>query len=154
MMHFKCCSARLSRRLCNHCPSSEALFALRCVGSAHQMSAAAPAPTIAAAPTAASATAAAPAVSTNDTASGAGGRVGLGINGFGRIGRLVFRAALRASVSSRVAVTAVNDPFLNSEYMAYLLKYDSTHGVLKGTEVTWDKDHIIVGAHKVRVFSE
>jgi glyceraldehyde 3-phosphate dehydrogenase len=38
--------------------------------------------------------------------------------------------------------------------MAYLLKYDSTHGILKGAEVTWDKDHILVGNHKVRVFSE
>lgn len=109
--------------------------------------------TLEAAPTAASTATATAGVATNDTAGGAG-RVCLGINGFGRIGRLVFRAALRAEVKSRVTVTAVNDPFLNAEYMAYLLKYDSTHGILKGYDVTWDKDHIILGAHKVRVFSE
>ena len=49
----------------------------------------------------------------------------IGINGFGRIGRLVFRASLERD---DIEVVGVNDPFLDSEYMAYLLKYDSVHG--------------------------
>ena len=48
----------------------------------------------------------------------------LGINGFGRIGRLVFRAALERGVT----VTAVNDPFMKMDYLAYQLKYDTVHG--------------------------
>jgi len=48
----------------------------------------------------------------------------VGINGFGRIGRLVMRAALDKGVS----VVAVNDPFIDLEYMVYMFKYDSTHG--------------------------
>ncbi len=55
------------------------------------------------------------AVATNDTAST--GKIGMGINGFGRIGRLVFRACLRPGVSGKIHVTAVNDPFLNAEYV-------------------------------------
>lgn len=47
-----------------------------------------------------------------------------GINGFGRIGRLVFRAALEKGVD----VVAVNDPFMDIDYMIYLLKYDTVHG--------------------------
>lgn len=101
------------------------------------------------------AAAAASTVSVGATASGpTKGRVGMGINGFGRIGRLVMRAALRPAVAGRIHVTCVNDPFLNPEYMAYLLKYDSTHGPLKGVDVKWDAEHIIVGSEKVRVFSE
>jgi len=92
------------------------------------------------------------AVATNDTAST--GKIGMGINGFGRIGRLVFRACLRPGVSGKIHVTAVNDPFLNAEYMAYLLKYDSTHGLLKGVDVKFDKENLYVGGDKVRVFSE
>jgi glyceraldehyde 3-phosphate dehydrogenase len=49
----------------------------------------------------------------------------VGINGFGRIGRLVMRAALK---DPAVQVVAVNDPFIPVDYMAYMLKYDSTHG--------------------------
>ena len=48
----------------------------------------------------------------------------LGINGFGRIGRLVFRAALERGVT----VTAVNDPFMKMDYLVYQLKYDTVHG--------------------------
>ena len=48
----------------------------------------------------------------------------LGINGFGRIGRLVFRAALERGVT----VTAVNDPFVKMDYLVYQLKYDTVHG--------------------------
>jgi glyceraldehyde-3-phosphate dehydrogenase type I len=55
--------------------------------------------------------------------------VKIGINGFGRIGRLVLRAALQKGV----AVVAVNDPFLDLEYMVYMFKFDSVHGRYKGT---------------------
>jgi len=75
----------------------------------------------------------------------------IGINGFGRIGRLVLRAALLKS--SEVEVVAVNDPFLDTKYMAYQFKYDSTHGAYKG-EVKYDKEHLIVDGHKIRVFTE
>ena len=49
----------------------------------------------------------------------------LGINGFGRIGRLVFRAA---AGNPNVRVMAINDPFMSVDYLVYLLKYDSVHG--------------------------
>lgn len=53
--------------------------------------------------------------------------VRLGINGFGRIGRLTFRAAM-ANQSSNARVMAINDPFMDTDYLIYLLKYDSVHG--------------------------
>jgi len=74
----------------------------------------------------------------------------IGINGFGRIGRLVFRVALR---DSDVEVVAVNDPFLSTKHMAYLLKYDSTHGVFQG-EISYGDDHLIVDGKRVQVFGE
>ena len=75
----------------------------------------------------------------------------LGINGFGRIGRLVLRAALDHPDAT---VVAVNDPFLTLEYAAYQLKYDSTHGMLD-KEVTFEDDHLIIGGDiKVRFFCE
>ena len=54
----------------------------------------------------------------------------LGINGFGRIGRLVVRAALEGKQG--VQVVAVNDPFLSIEYAAYQFKHDSVHGIYPG----------------------
>lgn len=74
--------------------------------------------------------------------------VNVGINGFGRIGRLVFRASLS---NSNVKVTAINDPFINPEYMVYLLKYDSTHGRFKG-EVSHDDKSITVNGNKIAVY--
>jgi len=53
----------------------------------------------------------------------------LGINGFGRIGRLVMRASLN---HPEVQVVAINEPFMDLEYMVYMFKYDSTHGQFKG----------------------
>ena len=53
----------------------------------------------------------------------------IGINGFGRIGRLVFRAAL---THDDVEVVGVNDPFMTPDYMAYMLRYDSVHGKFDG----------------------
>jgi len=54
----------------------------------------------------------------------------IGINGFGRIGRLVFRVAAN---NPDVEVVGINDPFIDPEYMAYMLKYDSVHGRFKGS---------------------
>jgi glyceraldehyde 3-phosphate dehydrogenase len=51
--------------------------------------------------------------------------VKLGINGFGRIGRLTFRAA---AARKDVKIMAINDPFMSTDYLVYLLKYDSVHG--------------------------
>uniref|UniRef100_A0A8C2KES4 Glyceraldehyde-3-phosphate dehydrogenase n=1 Tax=Cyprinus carpio TaxID=7962 RepID=A0A8C2KES4_CYPCA len=55
--------------------------------------------------------------------------VKVGINGFGRIGRLVTRAAFQ---SKKVEIVAINDPFIDLDYMVYMFKYDSTHGKYKG----------------------
>jgi len=60
----------------------------------------------------------------------------IGINGFGRIGRLVFRAALN---HPEAKIVGINDPFIDAEYMAYMLKYDSVHGRFKGAAEA--KDH-------------
>lgn len=73
----------------------------------------------------------------------------IGINGFGRIGRLV----LRAAIDKGACVMAINDPFINVDYMAYLFKYDSTHGRFKGTVAT-DGGSLVVNGHKIAVFAE
>ena len=53
--------------------------------------------------------------------------VRLGINGFGRIGRLTFRSAMTENANN-ASVMAINDPFMDLDYLMYLLKYDSIHG--------------------------
>ncbi|MBI40743.1 MAG: type I glyceraldehyde-3-phosphate dehydrogenase [Leptospiraceae bacterium] len=73
----------------------------------------------------------------------------VGINGFGRIGRMVFRAAHERG---GFEIEGIND-LLEPEYMAYMLKYDSTHGPFKGS-VDVDGDHLVVDGKKIRVFSE
>lgn len=73
----------------------------------------------------------------------------IGINGFGRIGRLV----LRAAIAKGARVCAINDPFINSEYMVYLFKYDSTHGRFEG-DVSAEGDALVVNGCKIKVFSE
>jgi len=80
--------------------------------------------------------------------------VNIGINGFGRIGRLVFRAA---TANPDVKVQAVNDPFMDLDYMLYLLKYDSVHMRFSGTVATkkdGDKEFLVVNGVDVRVFHE
>jgi len=72
----------------------------------------------------------------------------IGINGFGRIGRLV----LRASLEKEVVVAAVNDPFLDPKYMAYQFKYDTVHGRFKG-EVTYDKENLYINNKPIRCFA-
>ena len=73
----------------------------------------------------------------------------IGINGFGRIGRLVFRAAL---AHDDVEVVGLNDPFMNPEYMAYMLKYDSVHGKFPG-EVSAEDGALVVNGKKYPVFT-
>eukprot|EP00092_Neocalanus_flemingeri_P076806 GFUD01095299.1.p1 GENE.GFUD01095299.1~~GFUD01095299.1.p1 ORF type:complete len:357 (-),score=104.76 GFUD01095299.1:150-1151(-) len=73
----------------------------------------------------------------------------IGINGFGRIGRLV----LRAAVEKGATVVAINDPFITLDYMVYMFKYDSTHGRFKG-EVKEDGKFLYVNGNKITVFNE
>lgn len=73
----------------------------------------------------------------------------IGINGFGRIGRLAFRAAIGRKDIEIVGINDLVDP----EYMAYMLKYDSTHGKFDGTAEAKD-GHLIVNGKKIRVTAE
>ena len=74
----------------------------------------------------------------------------VGINGFGRIGRLAFRVA---AGRSDVEVVGINDPFIDPAYMAYMLKYDSTHGQFKG-EVDVKDGKLVVNGKSIRVTAE
>ena len=78
--------------------------------------------------------------------------VKIGINGFGRIGRLVFRAACSRK---DVQVVGINDPFIDLDYMVYMLRYDSIHGKFEG-EISTDKENnmLIVNGKKIKVFAE
>ncbi|KAF3987223.1 hypothetical protein FT663_04044 [Candidozyma haemuli var. vulneris] len=76
--------------------------------------------------------------------------VTIGINGFGRIGRLVLRIALQRK---DIEVVAVNDPFIAADYAAYMFKYDSTHGQYK-EEVKSEGSNLIIGGHKIKVYGE
>ena len=73
----------------------------------------------------------------------------IGINGFGRIGRLVFRAA---AGRSNVQIVGIND-LIDVDYMAYMLKYDSTHGQFDG-EVAVKDGQLVVNGNTIRVTSE
>jgi glyceraldehyde 3-phosphate dehydrogenase len=75
--------------------------------------------------------------------------VKVGINGFGRIGRNVFRAALG---NSNVEIVAIND-LTDANMLAHLLKYDTVHGTLQ-EDVTVDGEYLVVGGHKVKVIAE
>ena len=72
----------------------------------------------------------------------------VGINGFGRIGRIVFRIALN---NPAVDVVAINDPFIDLKYMVYMLQYDSTHGRFPGTIET-KNDCLVVNGKTIKVF--
>jgi len=72
----------------------------------------------------------------------------VGINGFGRIGRLVMRVALEKGVD----VVAVNDPFIDLNYMVYMFRYDSTHGRYKG-QVSTDGKKLFVDGHAISVYN-
>jgi glyceraldehyde 3-phosphate dehydrogenase len=77
-------------------------------------------------------------------------KIKIGINGFGRIGRLVMRAATE---HKEVSVVAVNDPFMDVEYMVYMFKYDSTHGRFKG-EVSHKDGKLIINGQEVAVYNK
>lgn len=73
----------------------------------------------------------------------------IGINGFGRIGRLAFRAAIERN---DIEVVGIND-LVEPDYMAYMLRYDSTHGKFKGT-VAVENGHLVVNGKTIRVTAE
>lgn len=74
----------------------------------------------------------------------------VGINGFGRIGRLVVRAA---SQYDDIQIVGINDPFIDLEYMVYMFHYDSTHGNFKGT-VAMQDGKLMINGKSIHVFSE
>jgi len=76
-------------------------------------------------------------------------KIRVGINGFGRIGRLVFRAGLN---NSNIEFVGIND-MITPDYMEYMLKYDTIHGSFKG-EVSHTESSIIVNGQSIPVFSE
>jgi glyceraldehyde 3-phosphate dehydrogenase len=75
----------------------------------------------------------------------------LGINGFGRIGRMVFRAAVY-NFSNDIEVVGIND-LLAADYLAYMLKYDSVHGRFKG-DVAVEGNYLVVNGKKIRLTAE
>ncbi|KAG6369743.1 glyceraldehyde-3-phosphate dehydrogenase [Boletus reticuloceps] len=76
--------------------------------------------------------------------------VNVGINGFGRIGRIVARNALE---NPEINIVAVNDPFINLDYMVYMFKYDSVHGRFEG-EVSAKDGKLIIDGKAITVFAE
>lgn len=75
--------------------------------------------------------------------------VKVGINGFGRIGRLVFRASVERD---DLEVVAINDPFIDVDYMVYMLKYDSVHGRFNG-EASAKDGKLVVNGKEITVFA-
>ena len=74
----------------------------------------------------------------------------VGINGFGRIGRLAFRAACERN---DIEVVGINDPFIDLDYMVYMAKYDSVHGRFKG-EISAADGKLVVNGQAITVFAE
>ena len=87
-------------------------------------------------------------VNANPTSGAALGPIRIGINGFGRIGRLALRAV---QDNPLVQVVGVNDPFISPEYMAYMTRYDSVHGEFPG-EVDFSGDSLLVNGADIKVF--
>jgi len=77
-------------------------------------------------------------------------KIRVGINGFGRIGRLVFRAGID---NPNIEFAGINDPFMTPDYCAYMLRYDTVHGQYKG-DIGHTNDSIIVNGQKIRFFAE
>jgi len=73
----------------------------------------------------------------------------IGINGFGRIGRLVLRSALKKGMK----VVAINDPFIPLDYMVYMFKYDSTHGQHKG-DVKVEDGKLVINGMAITIYGE
>jgi glyceraldehyde 3-phosphate dehydrogenase len=78
-------------------------------------------------------------------------KIKIGINGFGRIGRMVFRAAVE-NFGNDIQIVGIND-LLDADYLAYMLKYDSVHGQFKG-EVKVEGNFMIVNGNKIRLTAE
>ena len=76
--------------------------------------------------------------------------VKIGINGFGRIGKLTFQAALS---KKEVEIVAINDPFITADYMAYMVKYDTIHGKFEG-EVRGEEGKLIINGKEIKVYNE
>jgi len=76
--------------------------------------------------------------------------VKVGINGFGRIGRIVLRNAIE---HGDIDVVAINDPFIDSDYLVYMFKYDSTHGRFKG-DVSFEDGKLVINGQKINVYAE
>ena len=77
--------------------------------------------------------------------------VKVGINGFGRIGRMVFRAAVE-NFSEDIQVVGIND-LLDADYLAYMLKYDSVHGIFNH-DIQVEGNFLIVDGNKIQIFAE
>ncbi len=77
----------------------------------------------------------------------------IGINGFGRIGRFVFRSTLEEANKNDVEVVAIND-LLSVDYLAYLLKYDTMHGRFDGTVEVKNENTLTVNGKDIRIFAE
>ena len=75
--------------------------------------------------------------------------VKVGINGFGRIGRLVFRASL---LKPEIDVVGINDPFIDLEYMVYMLRYDTVHGRFDG-KISIKGDKLVVNGKEIAVYA-
>ena len=75
----------------------------------------------------------------------------VGINGFGRIGRMVFRAAVK-NFSKDIQIVGIND-LLDPEYLAYMLKYDSVHGRFDG-DIKIQGNYMVVNGNKIRLTAE
>ena len=81
------------------------------------------------------------------------GKVKIGINGFGRIGRLMLRASIEEKGHENIQVVAINDPFLDIEYACYLYNFDSIHGRSK-LEAKVENGKIKIGDNLVEFYSE
>ena len=78
----------------------------------------------------------------------------VGINGFGRIGRLVFRCIENRRINGEdIEVVAINDPFTEKKYITYLLRYDSVHSKCD-YEIEYDDNFIIVNNKYIKIFSD
>ena len=81
------------------------------------------------------------------------GKIKIGINGFGRIGRFVFRSTLEEANVNDVVVVGIND-LLPVDYMAYMLKYDTMHGQFDGTIEVKDEHTLVVNGNEIRITAE
>ena len=74
--------------------------------------------------------------------------INIGINGFGRIGRMVFKASLH---NPHIKVVGINDPFIDTEYMVYMMKYDTVHGRFQG-DIKVQDGNLVVNGNRINVY--